>query len=92
MEILVKLLKLKSPTFDGAQELLQYEHWKRKIEGLLEVLECPANYMVKLAAHLFKKDACFLWHVVKPKEGEAPLTLAQFKGLLDEKYNFKEVK
>ena len=70
MEMLIKFLKLKPPTFGGAPDPIQYEHWKRKIEGLLEVMECPANYKARFAAHLFEKDASFWWDTVKPKEGE----------------------
>jgi len=55
-------------------------------------MEGPANYKVRFAAHLFEKDASFWWDTIKPKEGEQPLTWAQFKGLLDEKYYPKEVK
>jgi len=92
MEMLIKFLKLKPPTFDGAPDPIQYEHWKRKIEGLFEVTECPANHKAKFAAHLFEKDAGFWPDAVKPKEGEQPLTWAEFKGLLDGKYYPKEVK
>ena len=92
MEMLIKFLKLKPPTFDGTPDPMQYEYWKRKIEGLFEVMECPTNYRVRFAAHLFEKDASFWWDTVKPREGEQPLTWEEFKGLLDEKYYPKEVK
>ena len=68
MEMLIKFLKLKPLTFDGAPDPIQYEHWKRKIEGLFEVMECPANHKVKFAAHLFEKDAGFCWDMVKQKK------------------------
>lgn len=55
-------------------------------------MECPANYKVRFGAHLFEKDTSFWWDTVKPKEGEQPLTWAQFKRLLDEKYYPNEVK
>ena len=83
MEILIKFLKLKPPTFDGTPDPMQYGYWKRKIEGLFEVMECPANHNVMFAAHLFEKDASFWWDTVKPREGEQPLTLEELKGLLD---------
>lgn len=76
MEMLIKFLKLKPPMFNGAPDPMQYEHRKRKIEGLLEVMECPANYKVKFAAHFFEKDASFCLDMVKPTEGEPPLTSA----------------
>ena len=47
-----------------------------KIEGLLEVMECNANYKVKLATHLFEEDASFWWDMVKPKEDDLPLIWA----------------
>jgi len=92
VEMLIKFLKLKPPPFDRTPDPVQYEYWKRKIEGLFEFMECPANFKVKFAAHLFGKDASFWWDTVKPKEGKQLLTWAEFKGLLDEKYYPKEVK
>ena len=74
MEILIKFLNRKSPTFDGALDPIQYAHQKMKIEGFLEVMECHANYNVKLATHLFEKDASFWWDIAKAKEGDLPLT------------------
>jgi len=52
----------------------------------------PTNYKVKLDALLFEKDVSFWWDTVKPKVGKAPLTWAQFKELLYEKYYPKEIK
>jgi len=40
IEMSIKFLKLKPPKFDGAPNPIEYEQWKRKIEGLLKVMEC----------------------------------------------------
>jgi len=39
VDMLIKFLKLTPPTFDGTSDSIQYEYWKRKIEGLFEVME-----------------------------------------------------
>ena len=92
MEMLIKFMKLKPPTFDETSNPIQYEYSKMKIERLFDVMECPANHKVRFAAHLFKKDASFWWDMVKPRQGEQPLTWAEFKRLLNEQYCPMEVK
>ena len=55
-------------------------------------MEYPANYNVKLAAHLFEKNASFWQDIGKPKEDGLPAIWAYFKGVVDEKYYPKQVK
>jgi len=91
METPIKFLKLKLPTFDGAPDLIELSTRRGRLKDCLKLCS-PVNYTVKLAAHVFEKDAGFWRDMVKPKVGEALVTWAQSKGLLYETYYPKEIK
>jgi len=40
--------KWKPPKFQGGADPLRYEEWKRKLENLFEIMECPDRYKVAL--------------------------------------------
>ena len=73
-EVLCNFQKLKPPKFEGGPDPLVYEDWIRKIEDLLEVMECPPQLKVRLASHQFEKEANFWWATVKHLAGQPQLT------------------
>jgi len=89
--MIFQLNKLKPPKFQGGADPLRYEEWKRKLENLVEIMECPDRFQVALTTYQFEGEAEFWWGTVKPREGEDPITWDRMVELLDSKYYTRDV-
>jgi len=69
-----------------------YEEWLRRMENLLEIMECPKRFKVHLAAYQHEKEAEFWWGAVKPRLGQPALTWNQLKALMDAQYYPQDVR
>jgi len=65
---------------------LKYEEWKRKLENLFDIMECPDRYKVALTTYQFEGEAEYWWGIVKPRRGEEPVSWERLMELLDAKY------
>jgi len=74
MEMICQFHKLKPPKFEGGTDPMVYEEWFRRMENLLEIMECPERLKVHLAAYQFEKEDELWWGIVKPRVGEPVLT------------------
>ena len=82
MEVLCNFQKLKPPKFEGGPDPLVYEDWIRKIEDLLEVMECPPQFKVRLASHQFEKEANFWWATFQTPSWTTSTNVGVVQGLI----------
>jgi len=54
------------------------------LEDLLEMIEYPPPFKVRLASYQFEKEVNFWLATIKPQAGQPQLTWQQFKDLVDE--------
>jgi len=74
MDWICRFNKLNPPKFQGGTDSFKYEEWKRKLENLFDIMECPDRYKVALTTYEFEGEAEYWWGTVKPKRGEDPMT------------------
>jgi len=86
MELICKFNKLKPLKFQGGAGPLKYEEWKRKLENLFNIMECPDRYKVALTTSQFEGEAEYWWRTVKPRGEENPMNWERLIELLDNKY------
>ena len=86
MDWICRFNKLNPPKFQGGTDPLKYEEWKRKLENLFDIMECPDRYKVALTTYQFEGEAEYWWGTVKPRRGEDPMTWEKLIKLLDAKY------
>ena len=86
MDWICRFNKLNPPKFQGGTDPLKYEEWKRKLENLFDIMECPDRYKVALTTYQFEGEAEYWWGAVKPRRGEEPVTWERLMELLDAKY------
>ena len=91
LDMICQFNKLKPPKFQGGADPLKYEEWKRKLENLFAIIECPDRYKVALTTYQFEGEAEFWWGTVKPREGEDPMTWDRLLELLDNKYDPRDI-
>jgi len=91
LDMICQFNKLKPPKFQAGADPLKYEEWKRKLENLFEIMECPDRFKVALTTYQFEGEAEFWWGTVKPREGEDPMTWDRLVGLLNNKYYPRDV-
>ena len=85
LDMICQFNKLKPPKFRGGADPLAYEEWKRKLENLFAIMDCPNRYKVALTTYQFEGEAEFWWETVKPRAGEDPVTWERLVELLDSK-------
>ena len=51
MEMICQFNKLKPPKFEGGTDPMAYEEWLRRMENLLEIMECPERFKVHRATY-----------------------------------------
>ena len=83
MDIIFQFNKLKPPKYQAGVDPLKYEEWKRKLENLFEIMECPYRYKVALATYQLEGETECWWGTIKPREGENLMTWTQLKKLMD---------
>jgi len=83
--------KLNPPKFQGGTDPLKYEEWKRKLENLFDIMECPDRFKMTLTTYQFEGQAEYWWGTVKPRGGEDPMTWERLIELLDAKYYPRDV-
>ena len=66
-DMIFQFNKLKPQKFQGGADTLRYEEWKRKLENLFEIMECPDRFKVALTTYQFEGEAEFWWGTVKPR-------------------------
>jgi len=86
MDWIYRFNKLNPPRFQGGTDPLKYEEWKRKLENLFDIMECPDRYKVALTTYQFEGEAEYWGGTVKPRRGEDPMTWEKLIELLDAKY------
>jgi len=64
----------------------------RRLENLFEITECPDRYKVALATYQFEGEVEYWWGIVKPREGEDPITWERLKYLMDDQYYPRDVR
>jgi hypothetical protein len=64
-----EFLRLKPPTFAGSSNLLDADDWLRTVKRKLEVIGCPENQRVHLAAHQLSGMALSWWDTENRLEG-----------------------
>jgi len=64
----------------------------RRMENLVEVMDCPEGFKVHLVTHQFEKEAKFWWGTVKPRAGESGLTWEKLRTLMDAQYYPRDMK
>jgi len=74
MDIIYQFNKLKPPKFHGGADPLKYEEWKRKLENLFEIMDCPDQYEIALITYQFEGEVEYWWDIVKPRGNENPVT------------------
>jgi len=57
LDMICQFNKLKPPRFGGGIDPLACEEWLRRMENLLEVMDYPEGFKVRLATHQFEKEA-----------------------------------
>jgi len=68
MEMIYQFNKLKTPKFGGGTYSMVYEEWLRRMKNLLEIMECPKRFKVRLATYQFEREVEFCWGTVKPRK------------------------
>ena len=91
LEMVFQFNKLNPPKFERGVNPLKYEEWKRKMENLFEILECPTRFKVALTTYQFEGEAEYWWETVKPRGGEDPMTWERLTELLEHKYCPRDV-
>jgi len=91
IDVICQFNKLKRPKFQGGADPLKSEEWKRKLENLFEIIECPDIYKVALATSQFEREAEYWRGTIKPREGENPMTWTRLKELMDQQYYPRDV-
>jgi len=91
MDIICQFNKLKPRKFHGGADPLKYEEWKRKLENLFEIMDCPYQYKVALTTYQFEGEAEYWWDTVKPRGDENPMAWERLMGLLDNQYYPRDV-
>jgi len=86
MDWICRFNKLNPPKFQGGTDPLKYEEWRRKLENLFDIMECPEQYKVALTTYQFEGEVEYWWGTVKPRRGEEPMTWERLMELLDAKY------
>jgi len=51
LDMICQFNKLKHPKFQGGADPLGCEEWKRKLENLFEIMECPDRFKVALTTY-----------------------------------------
>jgi hypothetical protein len=91
LDLICQFNKLRPPKFQGGTDPIRYEEWKRKIENLFEILDCPAHHKVALTTYQFEGEAEYWWGTVKPAPGENPMPWEHLIELMDAKYYPRDV-
>ena len=86
MDWICRFNKLNPPKFQGGTDPLKYEEWRRKLENLFDIMECPDQYKVALMTYQFEGEAEYWWGTVKPRRGEDSVSWEKLMELLDTKY------
>jgi len=55
-------------------------------------MECPARFKVALATYQFEREVEYWWGIVKPSEGEDPITWDRLKDMMDNQYYPRDVR
>jgi len=92
MEMISQFNKLKPPKFEGGINPMVYEEWRRRMQNLFDIMECPERLKVHLAAYQFEKEAAFWWGTVKHVVAEPVLTWNQLRALMDAQYYPRDVR
>ena len=81
LDMVCQFNKLNPPKFQGGTDPLKYEEWKRRMENLFDILECPTRFKVALTTYQFEGEAEYWWETVKPRRGEDPMTSVSYTHL-----------
>jgi len=74
IDLICQFNKLNPLKFQGGTYPLKYEEWKRKLENLFDIMECPDRFKIALTTYQFEGEAEYWWRMVKPRGGENPMT------------------
>jgi hypothetical protein len=81
-----EFLRLKPPTFARSSNLLDADDWLRTVKRKLEVIGCPENQRVHLAAHQLSGMALSWWDTESRLEGGVKRRKLKFTNF---KHNYK---
>ncbi|XP_058101757.1 uncharacterized protein LOC131245950 [Magnolia sinica] len=65
VDIFDQFLRLRPPTFGGAPDPVQAEHWLARVAKMMRPIECTNSQMVTLATYLLEGEAENLWNSVQ---------------------------
>ncbi|KAL6568861.1 hypothetical protein OROHE_003602 [Orobanche hederae] len=77
--------RLKPPTFEGSSEPADIIHWLGHFDKLFDMVQCPEEHKVAVAAYYLSKGAYSWWLSVKPTGCDCGWS--EFKTLMLERYH-----
>ncbi|KAL6550370.1 hypothetical protein OROMI_020858 [Orobanche minor] len=77
--------RLRPPTFEGSSEPADIIHWLGHFDKLFDMVQCPEEHKVAVAAYYLSKDAYSWWLSMKPTVRDCGWN--KFKTLMLERYH-----